>query len=214
MSSKTTSFSARLRELLDVRKMSQVELSRRSGVSESSISRYLRGAWEAKQDSVYAIASAADVSPAWLMGYDVPMERDRSLPSNVVPMPELRQIPLVGAIACGTPILAEQNIEEYVDLPRHLHADFALVCKGDSMEGAGIHDGDVVYIRQQPEVDDGQIAAVLINDEATLKRFYVRDGVVVLQPENPAYPPLIYSGDRLAELRILGRAIAYTHSLI
>ena len=82
------------------------------------------------------------------------------------------------------------------------------------MIGADIHDGDIVYIRQQPEVRSGQIAAVLIEDEATLKRVYINAGTVILQPENPAYSPLAYSGEDAAGLRILGLAVAFTHALI
>ena len=123
-------------------------------------------------------------------------------------------VPLIGAIACGSPILAEENIEEYVDLPKHIRADFALTCRGDSMIGADIHDGDVVYIRQQAQVRSGQIAAVLIDDEATLKRVYLNGETVVLQPENPSYAPLVFSGPDAAALRILGLAVAFTHALV
>lgn len=214
MAPKSSTFAKRLRALLDIRRMSQVELSRRSGVSESSISRYLKGAWEAKQDAVFAIARAADVSEAWLMGYDVQMEPEISLPSNVEVLREMDQIPLIGTIACGKPIFAEENIEGNADLPLHIRADFALTCRGDSMTGAGIYDGDVVYIRQQPEVRSGQIAAVLIDDEATLKRVYQNGDTLILQPENPAYSPMIYAGREIEEVRILGLAVGFTHSLI
>lgn len=212
MADKSSTFSSRLRELLSIRNMTQAELARRSGVSESSISHYLKGNWEAKQDAVYAIAHVGNVSEAWLMGYDVSM--DSPLPSNVVPMPKPDTVPLIGAIACGTPILAEENIEEYVDLPKHIRADFALTCRGDSMIGADIHDGDVVYIRQQAQVRSGQIAAVMIDDEATLKRVYLNGETVVLQPENPSYAPLVFSGPDAAALRIIGLAVAFTHALV
>lgn len=212
MADKSSTFSSRLRELLSIRNISQAELARRSGVSESSISHYLKGNWEAKQDAVYAIARVGNVSEAWLMGYDVSM--DSPLPANMIPMPKPGSVPLIGSIACGTPILAEENIEEYVDLPKHIRADFALTCRGDSMIGADIRDGDVVYIRQQPTVRSGQIAAVLIDDEATLKRVYRNGDTVILQPENPAYPPLVFSGSEAASLRIIGLAVAFTHALV
>lgn len=212
MADKSSTFSSRLRELLSIRNISQAELARRSGVSESSISHYLKGNWEAKQDAVYAIARVGNVSEAWLMGYDVSM--DSPLPANMIPMPKTGTVPMIGAIACGSPILAEENIEEYVDLPKHIRADFALTCRGDSMIGADIRDGDVVYIRQQPTVRSGQIAAVLIDDEATLKRVYLQGESVILQPENPAYPPLVFSGSEAATLRIIGLAVAFTHALV
>ena len=136
----------------------------------------------------------------------------RPLPSNVTPLEPMRKVPLVGQIACGTPILAEQNITDYVELPGHIHADFALTCKGDSMVGAGIRDGDVVYIRQQEEVENGQIAAVMVGDEeATLKRFYAEHGVVQLVAENPAIQPKVFIGRAISQIRVIGLAVAYTH---
>lgn len=117
---------------------------------------------------------------------------------------------IIGTIACGTPILAEQNIECDVDIPEHIHADFALRCKGDSMINARIYDGDIVYIRSQPEVENGEIAAVEIDGEGTLKRVYMFPDQVVLQAENPRYEPRVYKGEQLADLRILGKAVGFT----
>lgn len=117
---------------------------------------------------------------------------------------------IIGTIACGTPILAEQNIECDVDIPEHIHADFALRCKGDSMINARIYDGDIVYIRSQPEVENGEIAAVEIDGEGTLKCVYIFPDQVVLQAENPRYEPRIYKGAQLADLRILGKAVGFT----
>lgn len=137
------------------------------------------------------------------------------LPSNIVPLPPMGSVPLIGQIACGTPILAEQNIEDYVDLPAHIRADFALTCKGDSMIGAGVHDGDMVYIRQQPEVSNGQIAAVIVDEgEATLKRFYHDGSTVSLVAENPTIAPLVFSGEDVSRLRVIGLAVAFTHPLV
>lgn len=187
------------------------DIGREVGVSKATVQRWESGnISNMRRDKIAKLASALDVSPTQLIGYD----DATPLPSNVVPMPKPGTVPLIGSIACGTPILAEENIEEYVDLPKHIHADFALTCKGDSMIGADIHDGDVVYVRRQPEVRSGQIAAVLIDDEATLKRVYLQGETVVLQPENPAYPPLIFSGSEAAALRILGLAVAFTHALV
>lgn len=139
------------------------------------------------------------------------------LPSNVVPLQPMRKVPLLGRIACGTPILAEQNIEDYIDLPGHIHADYALTCQGDSMINAGILDGDVVYIREQPEVENGQIAAVQVegefDSEATLKRFYFDGNVIQLIAENPRTPPKSFSGPDISRIRVLGLAVAYTHIL-
>ena len=108
--------------------------------------------------------------------------------------------------------MSEQNIDDYVDLPGHIRADFALTCKGESMIGAGIRDGDVVYIRQQEEVENGQIAAIMVGDEeATLKRFYLENGVIQLVAENPAIPPKVFIGESIGQIRVVGLAVAYTH---
>lgn len=108
--------------------------------------------------------------------------------------------------------MAEQNVADYVDLPSHIRADFALTCKGESMIGAGIRDGDVVYIRQQEEVENGQIAAVMVGDEeATLKRFYLENGVIQLVAENPTIPPKVFIGESIEQIRVVGLAVAYTH---
>ena len=183
-------------------------LAEKVGVSRSTVFRWERGDIEkVPGDTLLPIAKALGVTPAFLMGWE-------ETASNITPLPRMGTVPLIGAIACGSPILAEENIEEYVDLPKHIRADFALTCRGDSMIGADIHDGDVVYIRQQAQVRSGQIAAVLIDDEATLKRVYLNGETVVLQPENPSYAPLVFSGPEAAALRILGLAVAFTHALV
>lgn len=178
----------------------------RIGVSRSTMFRYEKGDIEkVPGDTLVPIARALLTTPAYLMGWE-----DSPLPANVIPMPRMNSVPLVGEIACGVPILAEENIEDYVDIPEHVHADFALRCKGDSMIGARIHDGDIVYIRQQPEVPNGVIAAVRIGTEATLKRVYYTGDTLILQPENSAYNPSVYSGEQLEDVAILGRAVAFT----
>lgn len=144
--------------------------------------------------------------------YHVSINADTSIPAakNILPLPQMTKLPLIGTIACGVPILAEENIEDYLTVPARPHADFCLWCKGDSMVNARILDGDVVLIRKQPDVDDGQIAAVLIDDEATLKRVYHnRDGGVTLVAENPAYAPMTFTAEDCVEIRILGRAVAF-----
>lgn len=135
------------------------------------------------------------------------------LPSNMYPLPEMEKIPLVGSIACGTPILAEENIEAYIDLPRHIRADYALECKGDSMIGVDINDGDIVYIRKQPTVENGQIAAVRIGDEATLKRVYYDGECLQLVAENPKIRPMVFFGEEINDICIEGLAVAHCRSL-
>ena len=216
---KKSDFASRLSQALETRGMKAADLSKKTKVAEGTISCYINGRYEAKQNRVQVFAEALDVNPAWLMGYDVPMEAERSqpapaprpIPKGFEPMPKMKKIPLVGSIACGTPILAQQNIEKIVDVPENIRCDFSLICHGDSMEGAGIHDRDVVYIRIQPEVENGEIAAVRIDGEATLKRVYYNPGTLTLMPANPAYAPMVYTGSQLEEEHIEGKAVGWTH---
>ena len=135
-------------------------------------------------------------------------EEKSTIPAGFEPLPEMATIPLVGSIACGTPITAEENIEARIGIPAAWNADFALTCKGDSM-APRYQDGDVVCIRCQPEVENGQIAAVRIGEEATLKRFYQEGDTVTLVPVNPAYTPLVYRGPELSDIQIEGRVVGF-----
>lgn len=222
MAKKTATFAQRLREGLDLRGMKQIELASRSGISKYSISHYLKGDWEGKQDAVYELARALNVSEAWLMGYDVPAERSApkvsvqldkkpTIPPGFMPLPKMRKVPLIGAIACGDPITAIQNREGDVNAPVDMRCDFALKCQGESMIGAGIHDGDVVYIRIQPEVENGEIAAVRIGEEATLKRVYLHNDYIELRPENPAFESIIRRREEMNDVQIEGKAVGWMH---
>ena len=161
-------------------------------------------------DVLSPLADALQTTPAYLMGWD---DGSGAIPANIVPMPEMRKIPLVGTIACGEPILAEENIEDYVSIPKDLAGDFALTCKGDSMINARIFDGDIVYIRQQDTVENGEIAAVLIDNEATLKRVKLLPDRIILEPENPLYDPMVFRGEEMNTVRILGKAVAFTSAV-
>ena len=198
----------RLREAMDLRGMRPVDLVNASGVTKGSISLYLSGRNIATNDRLYAIAKALRVNPGWLMGYDVERDDISVFYPNLEPMPTTRSVPILGIIACGEPILAEQNIDGYAEVPSNIRCDFILRCKGDSMTGARIYDGDIVYIKAQPDVENGQIAAVLIDGEATLKRVYVFADHLILRPENPAYKDLVF--DNRNDDRILGLAVAFT----
>lgn len=189
-------FTNRLRQALEFRNMSQSELSRLSGIGKSAISQYLSGEYEAKQENIYLMSKPLNVNPAWLMGFDVPMVGDEIN----------RGIPIVGTIAAGTPILAEENIEDYFVIDNRVNADFGLKVKGDSMINANIFDGDIVFIRQQPTLENGEIGAILLDDEATLKRFSKKENSVILQAENPSMTdwPRIYTD---VNIRILGKLV-------
>lgn len=139
----------------------------------------------------------------------------QEIPPGFSPPPETYKVPRIGTIACGEPILAEENIEGYEDVPSNIHCDFTLRCKGDSMINARIFDGDIVYIRQQDEVESGEIAAVLIDGtEATLKRVRIFEDHIILEPENPMYKPLVFWGDEMNRVRIIGKATHFMSEVI
>lgn len=189
------------------------ELAHKMGYKDkSSISKIENGKADIPQSKIAAFADALQTTPAYLMGWEEQPEPKKStIPPGFEPMPKMKKIPLIGSIACGEPITAEQNIEKMVDVPENIRCDFSLTCHGDSMVDAGIHDKDVVYIRIQPEVENGEIAAVRIDGEATLKRVYYNPGTLTLMPANPAYAPMVYTGPQLEEVHIEGKAVGWTH---
>lgn len=156
------------------------------------------------------LARVLKTTPEYLMGWSDNISKHVDF-DNITPLSELpkKQVPILGSIACGKPIYAEEQRGEYIETD--INADFALTCKGDSMIGARINDGDLVFIRKQNIVDNGSIAAVIINDEATLKRvfYYPEKEKLILQAENSKYEPLIYAGSELEEVKILGKAVAF-----
>lgn len=132
------------------------------------------------------------------------------IPDGFLPLPHTVKRPRLGAISCGDPIMSEENFDGYDDVPEHINCDFTLICEGDSMIGARICDGDTVYIKQQPTVENGQIAAILIDGtEKLLKRVYITDDSIVLQAENPAYPPRTFFKEDMNRVSIIGRAVGF-----
>lgn len=215
-------FSERLKSALILRNMTAAELSRIIGVNEGTISNYKKGIYEPKQRRLESIANALHVSIPWLMGYDVPVTQsieldqqsfDYSSIPGIMPIPKTVKRPRLGTIACGEPILAEENFDGYDDVPDGIPCDFTLICDGDSMINARIHDGDIVYIKQQPTVENGQIAAIMIDGETTLKRVYIDGDRLTIIPENPAYKPHTYIGEELNTIRIIGLATGFTSTL-
>ena len=191
--------------------MSAERLAEKVGVSPATIYRYEKGDIEkVPVDVIKDIAKALNTTPAYLMGWETSPAAP-TIPAGFEPRPKTVKRPLVGGIACGEPITAEQNVQEYVDVPEGIVCDFCLRCHGDSMIDAGIRDNDVVYIKTQPQVEDGEIAAVRIGDEATLKRVYYDGSTITLVPANSAYRPKSYSGPELDDIQIEGKATGYTH---
>ena len=178
----------------ELRGMSLQDVAEASGVARSTVQRYETAKIQnIKLPVVESFARVLNVNPAWLIGKSDDMEIpstnfiDTSLFPNIFPLPKTKKVPLLGTIACGEPVLATENIEAYIDMDSDIHADFALRCQGDSMINARIMDGDIVYIRKQDIVENGEIAAVLMDDcsesQATLKRVYISDDKIRLCAE-------------------------------
>ena len=208
----------RIRQVRQEQDVTQQELADYIGVSKQAVYKYENNiVTNIPTDKVDAIAKRLKVSPAYLMGWEEkpqPAPTPRPIPPGFVEMPEMVQVPLIGSIACGTPITAEQNVKSYIGVPAAWHADFALECHGDSMAPT-ICDGDVVCIRSQPEVEQGQIAAVRIGEEATLKHCYYQNGVVQLIADNPSVcPPMVYTGPDLEDIEIEGLAVGFCRGLV
>lgn len=211
---KRKSSAERLKELLKYFGIKQNDFSMRTGIPKSAVSMYIKGERVPRQNRISDIAEAYNVNEAWLMGYDVPMKKDNPVSGtgfdNIYPI-ELHKIPILGSVACGEPILMSEERENYIMSGSDIKADFCLIAKGDSMINARIMDGDIVFIRKQSTVENGEIAAVAIDNEATLKRFY-RDentGTVTLIAENPAYAPMVFTKESQKKVYILGKAIAF-----
>lgn len=198
----------RLRYFRERAGMTIYEAGERIGKSGKTVNAWENGRGQPDADmqvklcEVYGIDSVAQL-------YGEP-----GLPGNILPLPKMKKVPLLGAIACGVPILAQENIESWINMPETVRADFVLRCEGDSMKDARILDGDLVFIRRQDDVLDGQIAAVLIDDEATLKRVYHTAVGVLLQPANAAYQPIMIGGpDETRQVRVLGLATHFVSAV-
>lgn len=205
-----------LKKLREQKKISQLKLANDIGVSRSTIAMWETERSQPDNDNLKLLSNYFNVSIDYLLGgndkIDFAKHADDSHESydNIFKIKKHR-IPLLGEIACGQPIFASEDRESYVEAGTNINADFCLKAKGDSMINARILDGDIVFIREQPMVENGEIAAVIINNEATLKRvyYYKDEGKLILQAENPSFAPLMYVGQELNEVRILGKAIAF-----
>ncbi len=203
-------FSIRLKELRRARKISQQRLADDVGMSKSSINMYERGEREPNLDMLERLSDYFHVDLDDLLGKATLHGREWEAAENLFPV-RLKRFPLLGEIACGEPIFADEDHESYVLAGTDIQADFCLRCKGDSMVGARILDGDIVFIREQTMVENGEIAAVIIENEATLKRvrYFPERNMLILKAENPKYADLVYADDELDSIRILGKAIAF-----
>lgn len=200
-------FAKNLNGLLSATGVKQYELSERLGVSESTVSSWCSGAKMPRMSKIDQMANMFGVSRSDLL------EEKLDAQSGIIRI-RFNRKPLVGDIACGTPILAEENITDYVDVPEHIHCDFALKCHGNSMIDLGVKDGDIVYIHSQPEVQNGQVAAVVVDDmepEATLKKFFKYENHIMLIPANSEEQPFAFYGEEMARVHVQGLAVGFTH---
>lgn len=200
-------FITRLKELIKERKINQKTLLEQLGINKNAIR-----IWEQKESlpnksTLIAIADYFNVTVDYLLGKS---EKRGARYDNIYPIVKKR-IPVLGEIACGKPMYAIEDRESYMCAGTDIQADFCLKCKGDSMIGARINDGDYVFIKEQPMVNNGEIAAVIVNDEATLKRvmYYPEKNMIILKAENPRYADIVLIGAELDNVHILGKAIAF-----
>ena len=196
------------------KKMTQEDVAKRLNVAVQTIYKYEKGiVTNIPLDKLEQLAKVLDTTTTYITGWG---DTDSKVPDfpNIYNI-ETKKIPLLGKIAAGEPIFAEEDHESFVEAGSNLNADFCLKVQGDSMINARINDGDIVFIRKQPMVENGEIAAVIIDNEATLKRvyYYPEDNKLILNPENPRYAPFVYVGEELQSVRILGKAVAFQSNL-
>ncbi len=195
------------------------QFSIKTGIAYSTMDSIIkRGINNSNLSSIIRVCEALNISADGLSKGIISYKKDNQTTNNldiykldnILPI-STQKIPLLGSVACGQPIYAEEDKESYIVLGTNIKADFCLKAKGDSMIGARIHDGDLVFVRKQEMVDNGEIAVVLIGDEATLKRvyYYPESQKLMLQAENPSYAPFMYVGEELDQIRILGKAVAF-----
>lgn len=209
------SIAVRIKSAIEKAGISYIELEKRTGIAKSSLQRYASGnTKKIPIEAVEAIASATGCDASWIMGW---RDNIQTISSIIHPVPKMKKVPRLGTIACGEPILAAENIETDDFVPEDIKCDFTLMCKGDSMVNARINDGDIVYIKHQEHVENGEIAACLVEGDfetdATLKRYYKYDDRIVLQSENPKYQPFVYVHEEMNKVRIIGKAVGFTSKL-
>lgn len=197
--------------------LTQSDLAQRLGYSDKSmIAKIEKGAIDLPQSKITAFAKALNTSEIELMGWDEEKSDSLSRTPEDYGLTRLsdvhkKPIPMLGTVACGTPIFANEEHDSYVLADEDIDADYCLTAKGDSMINARIYDGDLIFVKQCSHVENGEIAVVAIGDEVTLKRvyFYPETSTLQLIAENPKYAPLIYRDDELDGVYVIGKALFF-----
>ena len=195
--------------------MTQTDLALKMGYADKSmIAKIEKGNVDLPQSKILAFANVLETTPSELMGWDYEAEPTETV-DNIYKLDKIK-LPFLGKVACGEPIFADEDRESYIMVGTDIGADFCLQCQGDSMINARIHDGDIVFVKKTDIVENGEIAVVIIDDEATLKRFfyYREQNLVILKPENPKYQDIILTGEQLNQVRVIGRAVAFQSDVI
>ncbi len=201
----------RIKDLRKSFNLTQTDLANKLNVKQNTISNWESERTEIDKTSILFMCEYFNVTSDYLLGRDEqPTQSIFDTYPNIRPVAR-RRVPMLGEIACGKPIYTNEDRESYVEVGTDLNVDFCLTARGDSMIGARIRSGDIVFCRAQDMVNNGEIAAVIIGDEATLKRvyYYPEQKKLVLQAENPKYEPFVYVNDELDQIRILGKAVAF-----
>lgn len=196
-------------------KMTQTDLALKMGYADKSmIAKIEKGNVDLPQSKILAFANVLETTPGELMGWDYETDTAETV-DNIYKLDKIK-LPMLGKVACGEPIFADEDRESYIMVGTDIGADFCLQCQGDSMINARINDGDIVFVKKTDIVENGEIAVVIIDDEATLKRFfyYREQNLVILKPENPKYQDIILTGEQLNQVRVIGRAVAFQSDVI
>lgn len=207
-------------EIKDILKNRRIELgltllqvAKAVGVSEATVSRWESGEIaNMKRSRIAALAKILQISPATIMGWEEEQpsrfSKEELKKYGVLPI-KTKKFRMIGEVSCGKPVYCNEDYETYIEASADIKADFCVKATGDSMINARIFDGDIVFIKEQPNVENGEIAAVIIGDEITLKRVYKYESRLELRAENPLYNPMSYESEALETVRILGKAVAF-----
>jgi len=197
-------FSERLKIIMNENNQTTYTMAEILHLTSATISRYQNNLQTPKITTIEIISQQFNINPKWLMGYDVEKQLKK---------PNFIKVPIIGKIACGSPLFTDENIVGYEYTEKDENIDFALIAKGDSMSGARIYDGDIIFVKKQDTVEDGDIAVILIDDEATLKRVYKLNGSLLLKAENPMYKDIHLSAKDRKYIKIIGKAISFKSNL-